>query len=160
MLSSLIFYWQKKGRVAFCFEMQQSLSASLSMAPIPEIWRQVRQGQGCGWGTCCWQSLLLSYSKTMGDDGWWRSVANEEKVGLKAQPPDGKWSWGGLGWKCTVQVQHLTLADSKSLSPAEVAWSSSKSRLIIWELKRFFDTGQMQLGETAAQRCPAWAMLH
>lgn len=145
MLPLLIFYWQKKGRVAFCFEMQQSTSASLSR-PWLRFGDKSGKGRAVGEAPAAGSHFCLAAPaltpKTMGV-GWWRPVANEEQVGLKAQAPDGKWSWGGLGWKCTVQMQHLALADSKSLSPAEVAWSSSKSRLIIWELKRFFDVGQM-----------------
>lgn len=100
MLPLLIFYWQKTGRVAFCFEMQQSTSASLSRPWLPSLRFGDKSGKGRAVGEApaagshfCLAAPALT-SKTMGD-GWWRPVANEEKVGLKAQAPNGKWNWGG-----------------------------------------------------------------
>lgn len=72
MLSSLIFYWQKKGRVAFCFEMQQSTSVSLSRPWLPSL-RSGGKGMVVGEAAAvgsnfCLAALALA-SKTMGD-GW------------------------------------------------------------------------------------------
>lgn len=75
MLFSPMFHWQKKGRVAFCIEVQQSTSASLSRPWLPSLRSGDKSGKGRAVGEApaagshfCLAALALT-SKTMGD-GW------------------------------------------------------------------------------------------
>lgn len=69
MLLSPIFYWQKKGRVAFCFEMQQSPSASVCRPQLPSLASGDKSGKGRAAGSNFCLAALTLTSETMGD-GW------------------------------------------------------------------------------------------
>lgn len=162
MSLSLIFHWQKKGGVEFLLEMQQSISASLSRPWLSSLGfrRRVWQGEGCGWGTRCQQSLLLGCFFRLGfrDKGRWlvKTSGRWGKNGSRRHSLVGNWVRSedyGENELHRCNASSWLSPDSNRLSGTPVRNSAaqrwpdsahvSKSRLIIWELKRFFDIGQM-----------------
>lgn len=113
--------------------------------------------EGCGWGTRCQWSLLLGFFShlVLRDKRRWLVKTSRERNASRKHNPVGNWgrSEGHGGNKLHRCSTLLGLSpDSSRLSgsvgnSAAQRWPDpahgSKSRLIICELKRFFDIGQI-----------------